>query len=74
MGWIDRVGGLLQKYAGASASSPPPGAADDFAKVAQSAPPAALSGGLAAAFRSGSTPFSELVSQLFAQSDPAQRA
>jgi len=74
MSWIDQVGGLLQKYAGASGSSAPSGAADDFAKVAQSAPPAVLSGGLATAFRTSDTPFSELIAQLFAQSDPTQRA
>lgn len=74
MSWIDEVGGLLQKYSGASGSSPPPGAAGDFAKVAESAPTSALSSGLSAAFRSGDTPFGEMISQLFAQSDPTQRA
>lgn len=74
MSWIDQVGGLLQKYSGASEAAPPPDATADFAKVAESAPPSALSSGLSAAFRSGSTPFAEMVSQLFAQSDPSQRA
>lgn len=74
MSWIDQVGGLLQKYSGASGSSPPQSATTDFAKVAESAPPSALSGGLSAAFRAGNTPFGEMVSQLFAQSDATQRA
>lgn len=74
MSWIDQMGGLLQKYSTASGSSPPPSTAADFAKVAESAPPSALSSGLSAAFRSGNTPFAETVSQLFAQSDPTQRA
>ncbi|HZT04913.1 MAG TPA: hypothetical protein VFA39_21870 [Steroidobacteraceae bacterium] len=75
MSWLDEVGGLLQKYSGASTSAPPPGAAADFTKVADSAPTSAVSGGLAAAFRSSNTPpFGEMVSQLFAQSDPTQRA
>lgn len=75
MSWLDEVGGLLQKYSGASPSSPPPGATEDFTKVADSAPTSAVSGGLSEAFRSGDTPpFGEMVSQLFAQSDPAQRA
>lgn len=74
MSWIDQVGGLLQKYSGASGASPAPNATADFAKVAESAPPSALSGGLSAAFRSGDTPFGEMVSQLFARSDPQQRA
>jgi hypothetical protein len=74
--WIDQVGGLLQKYSGsgASDSSPPQSATADFAKVAESAPPSALSGGLSAAFRAGNTPFGEMVSQLFAQSNATQRA
>ncbi len=75
MSWIDEAAGLLQKYSGASPSSPPPEAASDFSKVAQSAPPTAVAGGLAEAFRSGNTPhFGEMISQLFAQSDAAQRA
>ena len=75
MSWLDEVGGLLQKYSGASTSSPPPNAAADFSKVAETAPTSAVSGGLSEAFRSGNTPsFGEMVSQLFAQSDPTQRA
>lgn len=75
MSWLDEVGGLLQKYSGASPSSPPSGAAADFTKVAETAPTAAVSSGLSEAFRSGETPpFGEMLSQLFAQSDPAQRA
>jgi hypothetical protein len=75
MSWLNDVGSLLQQYRGASASAPPPSAADDFAKVADSAPASVLSSGLAAAFRSQSTPsFGEMISQLFAQSDSSQRA
>lgn len=74
MSWIDQVGSLLQNYSGASGSSAPRSATSDFAKVAESAPPSALSGGLSAAFRSGNSSFGEMVSQLFAQSDATQRA
>lgn len=75
MSWFNEIGTLLQQYKGASASSPPPGAADDFAKVADRAPASALSGGLAEAFRSQSTPsFGEMIAQLFARSDGAQRS
>ena len=75
MSWIDEAAGLLQKYSGASPSSPPPDAATDFNKVAEKAPTTEMAGGLAEAFRSGSTPpFAEMISQLFAQSDGAQRA
>lgn len=75
MSWIEEVGTLLGQYKGASASSPPPNVATDFAKVAEKTPPAAMSSGLAEAFRSESTPeFGEMIARLFAQSDGEQRA
>src|SRR5512146_1408698 len=75
MSWMNEIGTLLQQYHGASASSPPPSAAEDFTKVADRAPASALSDGLAAAFHSQSTPsFGEMIAQLFAQSDGAQRS
>jgi hypothetical protein len=75
MSWIDEVRTLLGQYKGASPSAPPPDAAADFAKIATQAPPSAMSGGLAEAFRSKSTPeFGEMISHLFAQSDNTQRA
>jgi len=75
MSWINEIGSLLQRYRGASASAPPSDAAADFAEVADRAPPSAVSGGLAEAFRSGSTPsFGEMISHLFGQSDATQRA
>lgn len=75
MSWMNEVGTLLQQYKGASASSPPPNAVGDFSRVADRAPPSAVSGGLSAAFRSQSTPsFGEMIGHLFAQSDGSQRA
>ncbi len=75
MSWIDNLGSLLNQYKGASASAPPADATADFAKVAEQAPSAAVSGGLAQAFRSDSTPpFADMISELFRQSDGAQRA
>lgn len=75
MSWLNEIGTLLQQYKGASASSPPPSATEDFAKVADRAPSSALSDGLSAAFRSQSTPsFGEMIAQLFAQSDGTQRS
>lgn len=75
MSWIDELATLLGRYQGASASGHPPDAAADFAKVAERTPATAISGGLAEAFRSDSTPeFGEMISRLFAQSDGAQRA
>lgn len=74
MSWMNEIGGLIQKYRGGSASGPA-NVAEDFSKVAQQAPTGALSGGLAEAFRSNSTPaFGEMISHLFSQSDGTQRA
>jgi len=75
MSWMNEIGSLLQRYRGASASAPPSNASEDFGRVAEQAPPSALAGGLAEAFRSNSTPaFGEMVSQLFANSSGEQRA
>lgn len=75
MSWLNEIGTLLEQYQGASATSAPASAADDFTKVADHAPASALSDGLAAAFHSQSTPsFGEMIAQLFAQSDGAQRS
>ncbi len=75
MDWMSEIGEVLQQYRGGSAQNPPASAGDDFQKVAQKAPPEVLSSGIAQAFRSNDTPpFAQMVSQLFAQSNPAQRA
>jgi hypothetical protein len=75
MSWINEVTDVLQRYRNAPASTAPDSAPADFAKVAEHAPPAVISSGLAEAFRSPSTPpFSQMVSQLFGQSDTGQRA
>jgi hypothetical protein len=75
MDWMTQVGDLLKRYTGGPTSSPPPSAQEDFAKVAQTAPPSVLSSGLADAFRSEHTPeFSEMVGTMFAKSDGTQRA
>jgi hypothetical protein len=75
MSWLEQIGDVLNRYSGSQSSQPPTGVADDFAKVAAHAPPSAVAGGLANAFRSPSTPpFNEMVAQLFERSDPQQRA
>lgn len=75
MSWMNELDDLLQQYRNASPTSPPADAQGHFAQVAQHAPPSVLSGGLAEAFRSQSTPpFGQLISQLFGQSNPAQQA
>jgi hypothetical protein len=75
MSWMNEVSDLLQRYKGASATTPSPDTAADFSKVADQAPPSAISTGLAEAFRSDSTPpFGQMLSGLFGQSDATQRA
>lgn len=67
------LGSLLQRYAGGGA--PPANVEEHFDQVAENAPPEVLSQGLAAAFRSDSTPpFGQMVGQLFGGADPSQRA
>jgi hypothetical protein len=67
--------GMLQQYAGASASNPPENAQLDFQKAAQQVPQEHLASGLAEAFRSSETPpFAEMLSTLFSQSNGQQRA
>src|SRR5208282_4925854 len=69
------LGGLLQQYLGAGAAQPAGNAPDHFQQVAQAAPADVVSHGLAEAFRSDQTPpFGQMVSQLFAQGTPDQRA
>jgi hypothetical protein len=66
---------VLQQYSGASASSAPSNAQQDFDKVAETAPSAHIAEGLAQAFHSDQTPpFAEMVKNLFSQSNGEQRA
>ena len=75
MSWLEQIEGVLQRYKNSPGTNPPPNASTDFAQVAAHAPPDALSGGLAEAFRSGSTPpFEQMISSLFGSSGPQQRA
>jgi hypothetical protein len=75
MSWFNQVSDILKQYTGASATTASPSAHADFAKVAEQAPPSVISGGLAEAFRSQSTPpFAEMVAHMFGQSDGTQRA
>ena len=72
MGWMGAVGSLLKNYEGGASQQT---ATQDFQQVAQHAPPSAISGGLADAFRSDQTPpFGQMVSQMFSQSNGDQRA
>ena len=66
------LGNLLQQYIGGANNGK---AADDFDQVAQNAPRASIAQGIAGALRSDQTPpFPQMVSQLFGQSNPDQRA
>ncbi len=69
MGFMD----ILNQYVGQD--QPTPAATQHFGEVAQQAPQAVVSSGLAEAFRSDQTPpFGEMVGHLFGNSNPQQRA
>ena len=66
---------ILQRYNTASASRIPETATGDFDRVSGEAPPDLLGQGVGDAFRSDDTPpFEDMVSRMFGQSDPQQRA
>jgi hypothetical protein len=69
------LGNLLQQYLGGTPHANAGRALDDFDQVAQNAPRASVAQGVTEALRSDQTPpFPQMVSQLFGQSDPTQRA
>lgn len=70
------LGSLLNQYLGGGAAGGNQHQAnDDFDRVAQNAPPDVLARGVTGALRSDQTPpFPQMVSQMFGQSNPNQRA
>ena len=69
MGLLD----ILQQYANPSAGGP--ATASHFEQAAQQVSPQDLGNSIAAAFRSDATPaFGQMIGDLFAKSDPSQRA
>ena len=70
------LGSLLNQYLGGGAGGGNPHQAnDDFDRVASNAPPDVLARGVTGALRSDQTPpFPQMVSQMFGQSNPNQRA
>jgi len=75
--WLDALSGIAQRYSGqgGGTSSAPENPHQDYDEVARHAPPEEVAGGLSQAFRSDRTPaFPEMVSNLFRNSDPNQRA
>jgi hypothetical protein len=77
MSWMDAIGGIVSRYtsAGGGAASAPADPHGDYRTIAQSAPQQVMSDALSSAFRSDQTPsFPEMLSSLFRQSNPDQRA
>jgi len=77
MDWTNEIENIIQRYSGqgGGAAAAPADLHQDFQQVAQAAPPNVLASGISQAFRSDQTPpFSEMVSNLFNQSNPGQRA
>jgi hypothetical protein len=77
MAWMDEISEIFNRYAGAAggAVSAPADPHQDYRNIAESAPPQVMADALAHAFRSDQTPsFPEMVSSLFRQSNPDQRA
>lgn len=69
------LGNLLNQYLGGAMGANQQQAHDDFDRVAQNAPPDVLARGVTGALRSDQTPpFPQMVSQMFGQSNPNQRA
>ena len=66
------LGSLLSQFMGKGTTA---NAADNFDKVAQSAPPELLGQGISAMFHSDQTPpFGQMAAQLFGQANPTQQA
>src|SRR5215475_5497104 len=75
MSWRDQIGNLLENYAGGAGATKQRQVANHFNLVAGAAPRNELAGGIASMFRSDQTPpFAEMISQLFGNSNPDQRA
>jgi hypothetical protein len=75
MSWLDSIRDLANRYSGHAEERSTENAHEHFQQVVQSAPPDVVANGIAHMFRSDQTPdFSELVSQLFSQSNQNQKA
>jgi hypothetical protein len=67
--------GILEQYRNASVANPPQNVQEDYQQAAEAVPSSHLADALSAAFRSRETPpFSQMLSNLFANSNPDQRA
>jgi hypothetical protein len=69
------LGNMLQQYLGGGANANTAQAADDFDRVAQTAPRETVAQGVTQALRSDQTPpFPQMVGQMFGKGNPDQRA
>jgi hypothetical protein len=67
--------GIFEQYRNASVADPPQNVQQDYQRAAETVPSSHLADALGAAFRSGERPpFSQMLSNLFANSNPDQRA
>lgn len=75
MNWMKELGDVLSRYDNASPDRAPATVDSDYDLFARKAPPAAVSEGLAAAFRSEKTPeFAQMAAQMFGRASGPQRA
>ena len=77
MAWMDKLNEIVNRYSGAAggAAAAPADPHKDFCNVAETAPTQVVADALAHTFRSDQTPnFSEMVSSLYQESNPDQRA
>jgi hypothetical protein len=74
MDWMNKVGGILQQYAGSAAPQAPADINQHFDNVAEAVPQHVLAQGLSEAFQSNQTPaFGQMVGSLFSRSNPEQK-
>ena len=67
--------GIFEQYRNASPANPPQNVREDYRQAAEAVPSANLADALGEAFRSKETPpFGQMLSSLFANSNPDQRA
>ena len=77
MAWTDAINEIFNRYAGAAGgtASAPSDPHQDYRNIAEAAPSNVIADALAHTFRSDQTPsFPEMVSSLYRQSNPDQRA
>jgi hypothetical protein len=75
MAWMKAIGSILEKYNNSDPSQASQDIHQHFDAVTQAAPQSTLAQGITAAFNSDHTPaFGQMLSQLFNQSSPDQKA